>query len=165
MLKKSIIILIILAVVIIGVYFIKHSFVLVPNGEQESREAYTGPDTTGWSDYQNEKFGFALKFPPSWAGYEVSEGDYPTYSYAGFSFGGNRQPFLIFQILRFDKNQWEAVKEVPAFRILDQTEERTLVCDGCCNEDGDFFGGGQFDEFQIERCKEGPEIMKTFRME
>ncbi|MDD5290753.1 MAG: hypothetical protein PHZ04_01425 [Patescibacteria group bacterium] len=160
MLKKIIIILAILIIVVIAVYFIKHSFVLIPNGEEGSEENYVG-----WSDYKNEKFGFSLKFPLSWDGYEVSEGDYPTYSYAGFSFSNSHRPFLIFQILQFDKNQWQAVKDVPAFRILDKTEERTLVCDGCCQENQDFSGGGQFDEFQIERCKEGPEIMKTFRAE
>lgn len=121
-------------------------------------------ETEDWSVYKNEKFGFELKFPLTWDGYGVNEEDYPDYSYAGFSFKDGHRSFTIFQIIRYDKRQWESVggENLPV-KILHQSDDFVLVCDGCWQSDGDFTGGGQFDQFQIERCKEVPEIVKTFR--
>ena len=120
--------------------------------------------SSDWHVYNNEKYNFELKFPLSWDNYVVSEGDYSNYSYVGFSFrGDNRQPFTIFQIIKYTKEQWESINKELPLKILDQSDDYVLFCDGCCYDDGDFYGGGQFDNFQIERCKEVPEILKTFK--
>lgn len=114
--------------------------------------------------YINTTLDFSLELPKTWEGYKATEGQYPNYSYTGFSFGGeDRQPFTIFQILSYTKLQWDAVKNKTAVTILDQTAEAVLVCDGCCTTAGDSTGGGQFDDFQIARCKEVPAIIETFK--
>ncbi len=131
---------------------------------EESCEQDIADETADWEIYKNENVGFELKFPKTWEGYRVTEGSYPTYSYTGFSFHGEkRQPFEIFKIVQYNKQQWEEVKNIPALKMLHQSGEFTFACDGCCEEGGDFRGGGQFDEFQMERCKEVPQIVKTFR--
>jgi len=123
-------------------------------------------DTSDWQTYRNEEYGFTLEFPSTWDGYFSGGTNYPNYSYVGFSFkDDNRRPFTIFQIVRYNNQQWELIGgKVPQQKILSQSDDFTLVCDGCCYEDGDFTGGGQFDEFQKERCKEASEIVKTFSL-
>jgi putative hemolysin len=130
---------------------------------EEKCEASTTDTTADWETYKNNKLGYELKLPKSWAGYKVTEGDYSSFSYSGFSFGGQRQAFTIFYINRYDKKQWAAVVKKDAVKILEQSDDMTLVCDGCCFENGDITGGGQFDEFQKQRCQEVPQILKTFK--
>lgn len=115
-------------------------------------------------DYTNADYGFSLTFPKTWEGYKATQGDYPTSSYVGFSFGGDHQPFTVFQIIKYTKQQWDASPKNVPLKILDQNSERVFVCDGCCSENGDFTGGGQFDDFQISRCKEVPAIIETFKL-
>lgn len=120
-------------------------------------------ETVDWKIYTNKKFGFGLRFPKTWDGYVVSEADYPDYSQVSFSFKGGHQPFSLLTVTRYSNEQWKKVTSTPApqLKVLSQTEEETLVCDGCCGE-GDTTGGGQFDRFQMARCKEGGQIIKTF---
>jgi hypothetical protein len=130
---------------------------------EESCNATT-TDTSGWKIYDNAKLDFSLKFPQTWDGYQSYAGDYPGNSYVGFSFKGSHQPFEIFKIIRYTKAQWEKEKNTPGFKILNQTSDATLVCDGCCTANGEFNGGGQFDQFQIARCQEAPQIINTFQL-
>lgn len=135
-----------------------------PWEEECEIEVVTTNENRDWKPYKNEKFGFELKFPKSWDGHNVIEADYPIYSYAAFSFSNGHQPFSIFSIIQYSKEKWETTGKNPLLRVLSQTDETVLVCDGCCDEGGDTTGGGEFDEFQIERCKEVPEIIKTFKI-
>jgi putative hemolysin len=130
---------------------------------EEKCEASTTDATADWEIYKNDKLGYELKLPKTWVGYKITEGDNPTFSYSGFSFGSPHQPFTIFYINRYDKKQWDAVVKKDAVKVLDQSDDTVLVCDGCCFENGDFTGGGQFDEFQKQRCRDVPQIIKTFK--
>jgi len=131
---------------------------------EEKCESPSSTDISEWSVYRNTNFGFELKFPKSWDGYQVHEGVYPNYSYVSFSFSGNHQPFTIFQIVRRTSEQWVNIGGNPGEKILDKSSYGYMVCDGCCDSIGDFTGGGQFDIFQVARCKEAPEIIKTFQL-
>jgi hypothetical protein len=113
--------------------------------------------------YKNEKYNFQLRLPESWEGYKSSEMDYPAYSSISFSFSGQHQPFSIFSILKFTAGQWDQVENHSSFKVLKESNDGVLVCDGCCGINNDYQGGGQFDEFQIARCKEGAEIVQTFK--
>ncbi|MBU0766373.1 hypothetical protein KKF55_01125 [Patescibacteria group bacterium] len=119
-------------------------------------------DTSSWQNYRNDTLGFSLKFPPSWDGFTVHEGEYPTYRYVNFSFSDTHQPFEIFKIVQYAKDEWETVGKKIPFVVLNSAIDPPLVCDGCCTADGETSGGGQFDIFQQERCKEVPEILSTF---
>jgi len=130
---------------------------------EEKCEAETIDKTADWQTYANTKYKFELKLPLTWEGFKASTGDYSTYSYVGFSFGNPHQPFTIFQILSYTKEQWNAVINKSLVKVLAQLENQILVCDGCCNVGEDSTGGGQFDEFQIQRCKDVPDIIKTFK--
>lgn len=121
-------------------------------------------ETSNWETYSNDKYKFKLKLPSTWSGYKVNSGQYPSYSYVGFSFGEPHQPFEIFKIVIYTKEQWDAIANKSLFTLLNKTDDQILVCDGCCSATGDFSGGGQFDQFQIERCKEVPNILKTFKV-
>ncbi len=112
-------------------------------------------------NYENQTFGFTLTFPQTWEGFNTSELTYDSYSSVCFSFK-KPQPFCIFQITKFTKNQWEQVKFKDTKNILSETADLVTICDGCCEQGGDTTGGGQFDQFQIERCKEVPNIIKTY---
>jgi hypothetical protein len=118
----------------------------------------------GWKKYENNKFGFELKFPKSWDGYIANEGDYPNYSYVGFSFKGGHQPFTIFQILSYSKEQRDKAEKNISQKILIQNASTTIACDGCCDSNSDTTGGGQFDEFQKARCQEAEQIISTFNL-
>jgi hypothetical protein len=131
---------------------------------EEKCVAASTDEISNWKVYKNVKFGFELKFPETWDGYTATEGDYPDYNYMAFSFKDGHQPFSIFSIIKYSKAQWEKVSGAPGLKVLSQEDDVTLVCDGCCDESGDFIGGGQFDKFQIERCKEAPQIIKTFQI-
>lgn len=127
-----------------------------------SAPATNGTDTSSWQLYRNDTLGFSLRFPPPWNGYTVNEGEYPTYRYVGFSFSDTPQPFEIFKIVRYSTEEWKRVGTIIPFVVLDATLDPPLVCDGCCTAGGDSTGGGQFDAFQQERCKEVPAILGTF---
>jgi len=112
-------------------------------------------------NYKNQTFGFALTFPQTWEGFNTSEMEYDSYSSVCFSFK-QPQPFCIFQIVKFNKSQWEQVKYKQQTVVLSETNDHVTVCDGCCKQGGDTTGGGQFDTFQIDRCKEVSNIIKTY---
>lgn len=120
-------------------------------------------DTSSWQLYQNDKLGFTLKFPPSWESFSSHTEEFSTYRYVNFSFTGDHQPFEIFKIMQFSKEEWERINKNISFMILDNNIYPPLVCDGCCREKADISGGGQFDAFQQERCAEVPKILSTFK--
>ncbi|MFH1947526.1 MAG: GerMN domain-containing protein [Candidatus Magasanikbacteria bacterium] len=111
--------------------------------------------------YNNQNFGFTLTLPQTWSGFDTSESDYDSYSSVCFSFK-QPQPFCIFQILKYNQSQWEQVKSKDTKNILSETADSVSICDGCCEKGGDATGGGQFDNFQIERCQEVPDILKNY---
>lgn len=114
-------------------------------------------------NYKNQTFGFALTFPQTWEDFNTSEMAYDSYSSVCFSFK-QPQPFCIFQIIKFNKDQWGQVKNKSDKNILSETGDSVTICDGCCEKSGDTTGGGQFNQFQIDRCKEVPSIIKTFKV-
>lgn len=111
--------------------------------------------------YKNQTHGFTLTFPQSWYGFKAAEQTYDAYSSVCFSFK-QPQPFCIFQIVKFNKSQWGQVKNKQETVVLSETDDAVTVCDGCCKPGGDTTGGGQFNQFQIDRCKEVPNIIKTY---
>ena len=113
--------------------------------------------------YTNEEFGFQMIFPELWQDVVITSNVNENFSDLGFSFKRG-QPFLIFQILKYDAEQWARADQSWVKNILAKTNEATYVCSGCCSAKGDMTGGGQFDEFQIERCKESAELLKTFKL-
>jgi len=123
----------------------------------------TQPATNQDTIYKNQTLGFTLTFPQTWYGFNASEQNNNNYNGVCFSFK-QPQPFCIFQIIKFNKDQWEQVKSKNEKSILSETNDSVTICDGCCKQSGDTTGGGQFNQFQIERCKEVPNIIKTFKI-
>lgn len=113
--------------------------------------------------YTDTKFGFTLEFPNTWKSYVVTTNNQNGYS-VGFSFKDPHQPFTIFQIYHYTKSQWIGLQKNPMTKLIEQSDGSVFACDGCCKSSGNFTGGGQFDQFQIDRCKEVPEILKTFSL-
>lgn len=130
----------------------------------EQEDISESDETSNWETYSSDKYKFEIKIPPTWEGYRANSGDYPTYSHVGFSFGGPRQPFEILSIVSFTQDQWDDIINKSGFTLLHQSDDQILACGSCCIEGGDVLGGGQFDQFQIERCKEVPSILKTFKV-
>jgi hypothetical protein len=130
---------------------------------EEPCEVQPTPAISNNITYSNEKYNFELQLPKIWEGYLSSEADYPDYSSVSFSFKDSHQPFSIFSLLNFTSEQWENIENPEVFKILLDTGNSVLVCDGCCGINNDYNGGGQFDEFQVARCKEGTEIMSSFK--
>ena len=121
----------------------------------------TQPATNQDTIYKNQTLGFTLTFPQTWNGFNASEQNNNNYNGVCFSFK-QPQPFCIFQIIKFNKDQWEQVKSKNEKSILSETNDSVTICDGCCKQSGDTTGGGQFNQFQIDRCKEVPNIIKTY---
>lgn len=121
-------------------------------------------DISDWQKYQNEKYGFEIQFPKTWQGYSVTPLDSTNNFSVGFSFKEPHQPFTIFQIVRYTKDQWVDLNKNSMTKLSTQPDGSVLACDGCCSINSDFTGGGQFDEFQISRCKEVPNILQSFKL-
>jgi hypothetical protein len=119
-------------------------------------------DKSDWTLYRNATFGFELKFPKTWEGYKAYEGVFSSYSGVSFGFGG-KQPFILFQLIKRTKEQLKGLGKNTSQDVLYESETGNITCDGCCDENGDFTGGGQFNAFQIARCMEVPKILKTFK--
>ena len=134
-----------------------------PNCEFAACPGEKTNEIASWKNYTNEKYGFSLQFPDSWVGFKSSQKDYPAYSSVSFSFENGHQPFSIFSIIKFNNKQWKSSGENPG-KILSKKDDLILVCDGCCGDSKDFAGGGQFDKFQIEKCKEATDIIATFEL-
>jgi len=132
---------------------------------EEPCENTPAVDYSSWFTYTNSKFGFEIKFPKTWEGYKVSESEFPEYSYVAFSFQSPHQPFSMIQIIKRTLSQWKKLgKPYDDPSVLYVSGDSVLTCEMCCGTDNNFTGGGQFDEFQIARCKEGAEIIKTFKI-
>ena len=112
-----------------------------------------------WRSYQNEKLGFSLGLPESWKGYSVSEDNQGVC----FSFKDGHMPFCIMTIRVMTKDEWNAVVKKSALTKITEDDGKVYVCDSCCGQEGEF-GGGQFDQFQQDRCDEAGEILQTFKL-
>lgn len=121
-------------------------------------------EISDWRKYKNEKFGFEIQFPESWQGYTATMSDLTDNSSVGFSFKEPHHPFTIFQINHYSRIQWNALKKNTLRKLIDQSDGSVLACDGCCSVNSDFTGAGQFDQFQIARCKEVPAILQSLRL-
>lgn len=113
--------------------------------------------------YQNKVHNFSLIFPQSWDGYEAVEqvdGDFYTVC---FSFK-QPQPFCIFSIIKLNNKQWDQVKLKQEKNIILKTKDSVFLCDGCCKQNYDTSGGGQFNDFQSKRCGEVSGILETFKI-
>jgi len=114
-------------------------------------------------NYKNQTLGFTLTFPQTWKGFYASEQNNDNYNGVCFSFK-QPQPFCIFQIIKYNKSKWEQLMFKYSKNVLSDIGDSVIICDGCCEKDGDTTGGGQFNQFQIDRCKEVPDIIKTFKL-
>lgn len=147
----------------------KQTLYLISNQSQDTRSirtpqvATTPADISDWQKYQNEKYGFEIQFPKTWQGYSVTALDSINNFSVGFSFKDPHQPFTIFQIVRYTKDQWNALNKNSMTKIATKPDGSVLACDGCCSINSDFTGG-QFDQFQIARCKEVPNILQSFKL-
>ncbi len=134
-------------------------------GKSKEADATASPeDKEDKNVYKNTKYGFELTLPDHWAdyNYKVSEGSYPNYSVISFSFPDGHQPFSIVQLVYYDKEQLKKLGNAP-MEVIYQDDKGTLFCDSCCSAEQGFTGGGQFDEFQVARCEEVPNILKTLK--
>lgn len=100
--------------------------------------------------YSNSKYQFSLKFPVTWEGYKATEpGNGGTICF--FIPSSGSQPFCIFQLYILSENE-----SIPnALKLVGQTDSWKITTDkniSC----------GEFNDFQCDRAKEVPEILKTF---
>jgi len=120
-------------------------------------------NTLDWLTYTNSENGFQISLPNTWAGYTATSGEHADFSQVSFSFVQDHQPFSLIQILIYSPQQWEKAPDtIKSLKVLSDQGDRIYVCDGCCGLDENYTGGGQFDLFQQERCKEGAQIVETF---
>lgn len=126
-------------------------------------------NNTALKTYQNQKYGFEVSFPPTW---KSSKGDFgyneevsPDFGYISFQPDGTK--YEIIQIGVYTNKQWNKWQHKQDEFILGQNQHYvftsssdpdTKLSDENCN------GGGQFNKFEQERCKETPQILKSFRI-
>ena len=113
--------------------------------------------------YQNKTHNFTLNFPQSWVKFNVSEHSNAEFDSTCFSFD-EAQPLCIFSIIKLTNVQWEKLKSKQEKNVLLKTNDLVYLCDGCCKQNGDITGGGQFSDFQSKKCSEVPDIIKTFNV-
>lgn len=113
--------------------------------------------------YRNGDYGYEIQFPQSWQGYSFVKSDPSDPTAVGFVFKEFHQPFAIFQIKHYTKKQWDSLKKNTMKKLFERPDGSIIACDGCCYSNGDTTGGGQFDEFQVERCKEAPLILENLK--
>ncbi|MFA6383427.1 MAG: Gmad2 immunoglobulin-like domain-containing protein [Parcubacteria group bacterium] len=120
-------------------------------------------DSPAWRAYSNKNLGFSLGFPESWKGYVATESSFPNDKSVSFSFKDGHQPFSLFTIRIYTSSEWANTSNKSALEKITEDEGKVFVCDGCCGK-GPTDGGGQFDKFQQDRCKEGGKILETFQL-
>lgn len=130
----------------------------------EPQLAISLSSTPDWQKYQNDKYGIQIQFPETWQGYSVVTSDSSDNFSVSFSFKDPYQPFTLFQIIRYTKDQWTTLNKNSMTKLITQSDGSVLACDGCCSIDSDFTGAGQFDQFQIARCKEVPSILQSLKV-
>lgn len=134
----------------------------VPENQTES------PAIQKSSKYSNETYGFELILPETWKDGKATE--HENADWTDICFGVNNpgsMPFCMFQLVIYDESNWQKnLKTNPKMEssVISKNGGNVITCSGCCKEGDDVTGGGQFDEFQIERCKEAPSILKTFQL-
>lgn len=113
---------------------------------------------TGWQEYKNEEYGFSLSLPETWEGYKATTHNYKNVRDICFSFERGL-PICIFQIYIHTKVEWEEIEKLPSYKqpsYINENDEFVFSYDyspDCV----------QHDEFQCERSKEVPTIIKTFK--
>lgn len=117
--------------------------------------------------YQSKKYGFGISFPLTWRSltgdFNYNEEVNPDFSYVGFSPDGTR--FMIVQIYVLTHDQWNRQSNKEEHYILGKNERylfTTTIDPKQELSDNDCVGGGQFDDFERDRCKEVPKILRTF---
>lgn len=105
--------------------------------------------------YSNSKYQFNLELPATWQGYKVSEpGNDGTLCFSIPKSGA--QSFCIFQLYILSKD-----KPIPnALKLIGQTNDWKIS-----TSPGEIGSCVQLDNFQCERSKEVPEILKTLKAE
>ena len=120
-------------------------------------------ETLSWRSYENKNFGFSLGFPESWKGYIATEDSQSGNKNVCFNFKDGRMPFCIFYVRVMPQSEWDDVVKKTGYVKITEDEGNVYLCSGCCGQ-GDTTGGGQFDQFQQERCKEVGKILETFEL-
>lgn len=125
-------------------------------------------DTTNWLGYKNSKWGFELKLPQSWKGYQVSEHDWtnsPNHEYTAdiclYFERPDSIPACILQISVFSPSEWQALikKGGSQPKLLGQSNQYFFTSseyDPQCT---------QLDSFQCDRSKELLHILPTFTLD
>lgn len=121
-------------------------------------------ESIDWRKYNNKEIGIEIQFPDTWQGYHIATLDTKNPPSVGFSFNQVHRPFIIFQIYNFTKTQWNELANNTLHKIFTHPDGSVLACDGCCTPISDLTGGGQFDQFQVERCKEVPLILQSLKI-
>ena len=130
--------------------------------EQKQKEI----DTSDWEIYRNERYGFTLRFPNLWKGYEVDSGeksvlnyDFEQYSYKFVYFicpqkVSNKSGYgkVDFIIGLFDKENWSLAQ---GWKSIGQKGDN--IC-GYCR------GNGEVPDGMYERSEEIKLIISTFEI-
>jgi hypothetical protein len=116
--------------------------------------------------YQNKKYGFEITFPETWKNppnFGFKEQMSPDFGYVSFQPQGTN--FNTLQIEVFTKDQWNKWKNKSGSHILGQNDAYVYAFSQDPNNiKDDCTGGGQFSKFEKDRCKEVPQIIKTFKL-
>ncbi|MCF7835734.1 MAG: hypothetical protein K9M15_01290 [Candidatus Marinimicrobia bacterium] len=133
--------------------------------------------TTNWKTYRNEEFGFEIGILPTWESYNVSVSkcchnisSNELNNFTDIIFSPKAvDRFGIFEIMIFTKeqwNRWQRDSHKIELYVLGQNDLYVMAIDNMQTEDAliDCTGGGQYNKFEQARCKEIPQIIKTFEI-
>lgn len=129
--------------------------------------------------YRNEKYNFTLSFPQTWTSVRgdfnfdeetaacASSKSRLCFSEISFSPDGTR--FIFLKIFLYTHSQWSLLpkeKKIGIY-VLGKNNDYVFTSDIDPKKDvsnDECIGGGQFDSFEHDRCKEVPNILRTFTM-
>ena len=161
---------VIVVITIVGHFVWRKHFLssIVPTTQQAATTNIG--DTSNWQIYTNAQYGFEMKLPPSWQGYQATVHTYDARgSYTGdvcFSFSKPHAPLCVIQIAVFTPKQWQDFKDsfakdnMPQPSYLAKNDQfyfnsSTKWTPDCTNSD--------LDKFQCERADEVDQILSTFK--
>lgn len=130
-----VVIVIVIAVLAIGGYFVLKTKVAVAPTQSPTISSTTAPnEASGWKTYTNTKYGFELKFPSNWSGYKVGAERKLTDGGTSISFDF---PFTIngtktyynsaFQIIIYPISVWPSVQLSDGSKPLKLTENNNYI--------------------------------------